>query len=48
VRMANEELVRVLRESIWRERERIKRAEAENMKLELELLELGVEVFSEG
>lgn len=40
----NEALIRVLRNAWQREQERIERAEAEIIKIKLELLELGVEL----
>ena len=45
---SNSELIGVLRGAIQREEERIDRAEKEVIKLKLELLELGVEISSEG
>ena len=39
----NSELIEVIKAAIWRERERIDRAEKEIIKLRLELLELGVD-----
>jgi hypothetical protein len=40
----NHLLIRVLKEAICREQERIKRAEEEICKLKLELLDLGIEL----
>jgi len=47
----NGALIEVLKRAIWREEERISRAEAEISKLQSELLDLGVDgsdIFSSG
>lgn len=41
-------LIQVLKEAIWREQERIERAQAEIVKLKQELSDLGVELPWEG
>lgn len=43
----NAALIQVLKNALWREREKIERAEQEIIKLKLALLDLGVEVSEE-
>lgn len=40
----NVEVIKVLKNALWREEEKIRKAQAEIFKLRLDLLELGVEL----
>jgi hypothetical protein len=44
----NVEVTKVLKNALWREEEKVRKAQAEIFKLRLDLLELGVELPDQG